>query len=167
MWPARRPDPGGRPALPAHPDRPRHVRTDGRLFALRPKVLELGYSYLSSLGPPEVALPHMEALVARVHESSSLCVLDGTEIAYVARVPTRRIMTVTITVGSRFPAYATSMGRVLLAGLPPAEVEAHIGGVELVPPTPKTITRPDRPSSLNERPLLTSTCATTSPGMTG
>lgn len=86
------------------------VRTDGRPFALRPKVLELGYSYLSSLGPPEVALPHMEALVARVHESSSLCVLDGTEIAYVARVPTRRIMTVTITVGSRFPAYATSMG---------------------------------------------------------
>jgi len=75
-----------------------YVRTDGRLFALRPRVLELGYSYLSSLGLPEVALPHMEALVARVHESSSLCVLDGDEIAYVARVPTRRIMTVAITV---------------------------------------------------------------------
>jgi IclR family pca regulon transcriptional regulator len=117
-----------------------YVRTDGRLFALRPRVLELGYSYLSSLGLPEVALPHMEPLVARVHESSSLCVLDGTEIAYVARVPTRRIMAVAITVGSRFPAYATSMGRVLLAGLDPDAVSANLAGTELRALTPNTIT---------------------------
>jgi len=121
-----------------------YVRTDGRLFALRPRVLELGYSYLSSLGLPEVALPHMEALVARVHESSSLCVLDGDEIAYVARVPTRRIMTVAITVGTRFPAYATSMGRVLLAALPPAALDAHLEAIELHKLTPRTITGLDK-----------------------
>lgn len=121
-----------------------YVRTDGRMFALRPRVLELGYAYLSSLGLPEVALPHMEALVARVHESSSLCVLDGDEIAYVARVPTRRIMTVAITVGTRFPAYATSMGRVLLAGLSPKDLDAHLSGAELTALTDKTITSPDK-----------------------
>ncbi len=121
-----------------------YVRTDGRLFALRPRVLELGYSYLSSLGLPEVALPHMEALVGQVHESSSLCVLDGREIAYVARVPTHRIMTVAITVGTRFPAYATSMGRVLLAGLRPAALDDYLADVEFTELTPKTIVRPDR-----------------------
>ncbi|MGH3744092.1 MAG: IclR family transcriptional regulator domain-containing protein [Mycobacteriales bacterium] len=120
-----------------------YVRTDGRLFALRPRVLELGYSYLSSLGLPEVALPHMESLVARVHESSSLSVLDGTAIAYVARVPTRRIMTVAITVGTRFPAYATSMGRVLLAGLAPEELDRHLQDAELTELTSKTITDVD------------------------
>lgn len=121
-----------------------YVRTDGRLFALRPRVLELGYSYLSSLGLPEVALPHMESLVAQVHESSSLCVLDGAEIVYVARVPTRRIMTVAITVGTRFPAYATSMGRVLLAALPPDALDARLRAGELAQLTPKTITRSDK-----------------------
>jgi IclR family pca regulon transcriptional regulator len=121
-----------------------YVRTDGRLFALRPRVLELGYAYLSGLGLPEVALPHMEALVARVHESSSLCVLDGMDIAYVARVPQHRIMTVAITVGTRFPAYATSMGRVLLAGLSPTALAAYLDAVEMTELTPKTITRPDR-----------------------
>ena len=93
-----------------------YVRTDGRLFALRPKILELGYSYLSSLSLPEVAMPHLEQLVEKVHESSSVSVLDGDEVVYVARVPTRRIMRIAIAVGTRFPAYATSMGRVLLAG---------------------------------------------------
>ncbi|MBS2963026.1 IclR family transcriptional regulator [Actinocrinis puniceicyclus] len=92
-----------------------YVRTDGRLFALRPKILELGYAYLSSLSLPEIALPHLEQLVERVHESTSVSVLDGDEVVYVARVPTKRIMTVAISVGTRFPAYATSMGRVLLA----------------------------------------------------
>jgi IclR family pca regulon transcriptional regulator len=121
-----------------------YVRTDGRLFALRPRVLELGYSYLSSLGLPEVALPHMESLVAQVHESSSLCVLDGTDIAYVARVPTHRIMTVAITVGTRFPAFATSMGRVLLAGLSSTALDDYLADAELAELTPKTITRPDR-----------------------
>ncbi|HEY7633274.1 MAG TPA: helix-turn-helix domain-containing protein, partial [Thermoleophilaceae bacterium] len=71
-------------------------------FSLRPRVLELGYAYLSSLSLPEVAMPHMETLVATVEESSSMSVLDGDSIVYVARVPTRRrIMTVAIAVGTR------------------------------------------------------------------
>lgn len=94
-----------------------YVRSDGRFYSLSPRVLELGYAYLSSLSLPEVAEPHLEGLVAEVNESSSVSVLDGADIVYVARVPTSRIMTVAISVGTRFPAYATSMGRVLLAGL--------------------------------------------------
>jgi IclR family pca regulon transcriptional regulator len=116
-----------------------YVRTDGRAFSLRPRVLELGYSYVSSIGLPEVAQPHMEALVAQVHESCSLSVLDGRDIVYVARVPTHRIMAVVITVGTRFPAYATSMGRVLLAGLAPDALDEYLSGAQLVALTPKTI----------------------------
>jgi IclR family pca regulon transcriptional regulator len=100
-----------------------YVRSDGRLFWLTPRVLELGHAYLSQLGLPEVAQPHLQALVERVHESSSVSVLDGEDVVYVARVPTAtRIMTVSISVGTRFPAAYTSMGRVLLAGLGDAEL---------------------------------------------
>jgi IclR family pca regulon transcriptional regulator len=108
-----------------------YMRTDGAKFALRPKVLELGYAYLSSLSLPELALPHMEQLVERTHESSSLCVLDGDEIVYVARVPTKRIMAVVIAVGTRFPAYATSMGRVLLAGRSDDFLDGFLASAEL------------------------------------
>jgi IclR family pca regulon transcriptional regulator len=117
-----------------------YMRTDGAKFALRPKVLELGYSYLSSLSLPELALPHMEQLVERVHESSSLCVLDGDEIVYVARVPTRRIMAVVIAVGTRFPAYATSMGRVLLAGRSDDWLDGFLSSADLRGLTPRTLT---------------------------
>jgi IclR family pca regulon transcriptional regulator len=112
-------------------------------FALTPRVLELGYAFLSSLTLPEVAQPHLEQLAARVQESSSVSVLDGDEIVYVARVPTRRIMAVAISVGTRFPAYATSMGRVLLAALPPAERREALGRAELRPMTASTITSRD------------------------
>ena len=114
---ADRRHPGHRAALPAHP------RAAGLRPVRRPvlradaAVLELGYAYLSGLTLAEVAEPHLEALVAEVNESSSVSVLDGDDIVYVARVPVSRIMTVAISVGTRFPAYATSMGRVLLAGL--------------------------------------------------
>jgi IclR family transcriptional regulator, pca regulon regulatory protein len=117
-----------------------YVRTDGRLFSLRPRILELGYAYLSSIALPDVAQPHMESLAAAVHESCSLSMIDGNDVVYVARVPTRRIMTVAINVGTRFPAYATSMGRVLLAALGPAEFEDYLGRAELRSLTPKTIT---------------------------
>ncbi|MFR9780088.1 IclR family transcriptional regulator [Micromonospora sp. MS34] len=119
-----------------------YMRTDGRLFSLRPRILELGYAYLSSLSLPEVAMPHMEALVARVHESCSMSVLDGDEVVYVARVPTKRIMTVGISVGTRFPAYATSMGRVLLAAQPPGWLDDHLATAKLRPLTRRTITDP-------------------------
>jgi IclR family transcriptional regulator, pca regulon regulatory protein len=112
---------------------------DGR-FSLRPRVLELGYAYLSSLSLPEVAQPHMEALVAKVNESSSISVLDDTDIVYVVRVPTRRIMSITLAVGTRLPAYATSMGRVLLAGLPDGELDARLERITIKPLTGRTVT---------------------------
>jgi IclR family pca regulon transcriptional regulator len=117
-----------------------YVRQSGGRFALTPRVLELGYAYLSSLTLPELAQPHLEALVARVHESSSVSILDGHDVVYVARVPTRRIMSVSISVGTRFPAYATSMGRVLLAGLPEAERTARLAAAGLRALTPATET---------------------------
>ncbi|HEV7707889.1 MAG TPA: IclR family transcriptional regulator C-terminal domain-containing protein, partial [Asanoa sp.] len=116
-----------------------YVRTDGRLFSLSPRVLELGYAYLSSMSLPEVAEVHLEALVAEVNESSSVSVLDGPDVVYVARVPTSRIMTVTINVGTRFPAYATSMGRVLLAGLPDDDLAAYFDAVAIDRLTARTI----------------------------
>jgi IclR family pca regulon transcriptional regulator len=121
-----------------------YVRTDGKLFTLRPRILELGYAYLSSIALPDVAQPHLEHLTATVHESCSLSVLDNGEIIYVARVPTRRIMTVAINVGTRFPAYATSMGRVLLAALPPADLEHYLTTTHLEHLTPKTISDPTK-----------------------
>jgi IclR family transcriptional regulator, pca regulon regulatory protein len=117
-----------------------YMRTEGGKFALRPKILELGYAYLSSLSLPELALPHMEQLVERVHESSSMCVLDGDEIVYVARVPTKRIMAVVIAVGTRFPAYATSMGRVLLAGHSDDWLDGYLASAQLQQLTPHTTT---------------------------
>lgn len=117
-----------------------YVNFDGKLFSLRPRVLELGFAYLSSLTLTDVAQPHMEALVAKINESSSISVLDDTDIVYVVRVPTRRIMTITIAVGTRLPAYATSMGRVLLAGLEPAELEERLARIELRPLTARTVT---------------------------
>ncbi len=119
-----------------------YMRSDGSRFALRPKVLELGYAYLSSLTLPEVAMPHLEQLVEQVHESSSVSELDGNDVVYIARVPTKRIMTVTISVGTRFPAYATSMGRVLLAAQPEDRLEAYLGATSLDGLTGHTITNP-------------------------
>jgi IclR family transcriptional regulator, pca regulon regulatory protein len=112
-------------------------------FSLRPRVLELGYAYLSSLTLPEVAQPHMEALVAQVNESCSISVLDDTDVVYVARVPTRRIMSITLAVGARLPAFVTSMGRVLLAGLSEDELEERLARIEIVSLTSRTVTDKD------------------------
>ncbi|PVZ57071.1 IclR family transcriptional regulator domain-containing protein [Arthrobacter sp. H-02-3] len=121
-----------------------YVRTDGKIFALTAKVLQLGYAYLSGLSLPQLAQPHLEELSLELGESTSAAVLEGTDIAYVARVSTRRIMTVGITVGTRFPAYATSMGRVLLAALPPAQLDEYLAAAEIRPLTPGAIgTRAD------------------------
>src|SRR5215218_2039517 len=103
-----------------------HVRSDGRRFSLTPRVLALGWSYLSSLNLWEIAQPLMEDLVEQTGESCSAATLDLPDIVYVARVPTRRIMTISLGVGSRLPAHATSMGRVLLADLPDDELDAYL-----------------------------------------
>ena len=98
-----------------------YVASDGRDFRLTARVLQLGYSYLSGLTLPELAQPHLEELSRRLDESTSASVLDGDAIVYVARVPTRRIMNAAITIGTRFPAEITSMGRVLLASGPESD----------------------------------------------
>ena len=103
-----------------------YVRTRDGTFALTPRVLELGMTYVQSLGLWEVARPHMEALVARTGESSSVAQLDGSDIVYVARVAVPKIITLRVSIGTRFPALATSLGKVLLAGLPPAELDATL-----------------------------------------
>jgi len=117
-----------------------YVHNNGGRFSLRPKTLELGYSYLSSLSLPEVAMPHLEELAEKVRESSSVSELDGEDVVYIARVPTKRIMRVTISVGTRFPAYATSMGRVLLAAQPGDWLEKYLTSVNLRYLTGHTIT---------------------------
>jgi IclR family transcriptional regulator, pca regulon regulatory protein len=98
-----------------------YVESDGRLFALSPRILDLGFAYLSSMPIWNLAEPAMEALADQVKESCSAAVLDGTDIVYVLRVPTRKIMKMALGVGSRLPAYCTSLGRMLLAGLPDDE----------------------------------------------
>jgi len=87
-------------------------------------------------------MPHLEQLVEQVHESSSVSELDGDAVIYIARVPTKRIMTVTISVGTRFPAYVTSMGRVLLAAQPPDRLDAYLEATSLRGLTGHTITNP-------------------------
>jgi IclR family pca regulon transcriptional regulator len=115
----------------------------GRTFTLTPRVLELGFSYLSALSIPEVVQPHLERLSREVDESVSAAVLDGRDIVYIARVPTRRIMSVRITIGTRFPAFATSMGRVLLAGMPDAALEELLAASALPSLTERTVTDAD------------------------
>ena len=117
-----------------------YVRADGRLFVLTPRVLELGFSYLSGLALPEIVGPHLEQLSRRLNESASASVLDDGDIVYIARVPARRIMTVSITVGTRFPAHATSMGRVLLAGLGDDDLERYLSSIARTALTESTIT---------------------------
>jgi IclR family transcriptional regulator, pca regulon regulatory protein len=98
-------------------------QAEGSGFELTPRVLDLGMSYVLSRGLWEVARPHMEALVARTRESSSIAQLDGSDIVYVARVAVPKIVTLSVTIGTRFPAMQTSLGKVLLAALPLAEAE--------------------------------------------
>jgi IclR family pca regulon transcriptional regulator len=117
-----------------------HVHSDGKHFSLTPRVLSLGWAYLASLNLPELATPMMESLVEQTRESCSMATLDPPDIVYVARVPTRRIMTVALGVGARLPAHATSMGRVLLAGLDDEELERFLDETALERYTESTIT---------------------------
>ncbi|MCZ9306448.1 helix-turn-helix domain-containing protein [Corynebacterium sp. c8Ua_181] len=120
-----------------------YARTDGAEFWLTPRVLELGYSYLSSLGLPEIAQPHLRELSTKLDESCSVSVLDRDTVVYVARTAAHRIMATNITIGTRFPAHATSMGQVLLANLPPAQLDEFLAHTELEQVTSHTLTTPD------------------------
>jgi IclR family transcriptional regulator, pca regulon regulatory protein len=102
------------------------VRSSGGAFQLTPKVLTLGMAYVGSLGLWDIARPHLETLVARTGESSSMAQLDGSDIVYVARVAVPRIIALRVEIGTRFPAVLTSQGKVLLAALPPEELAATL-----------------------------------------
>ncbi len=120
-----------------------YVTNDGRRFELTSKVLDLGYAYLSSLQLGELAQPAMELLSEQVHESVSAAVLDGDEIVYVARVPTTRIMSITLTLGSRLPALTTSLGRVLIADLGDDEIDKRLADAAVEARTASTKTDRD------------------------
>ena len=118
-------------------------------YELTPRVLDLGMSYVLSRGLWEIARPHMEALVARTRESTSIAQLDGSDIVYVARVAVPKIVTLAVTIGTRFPAVQTSLGKVLLAALPPAEAERV-----LAEPSRSGITPPWRPDAAERAAVL-------------
>ena len=117
-----------------------YATTDGKMWRLTARVLDLGHSYLASLGLPEIVADHLDRVAQAVHESASAAVLDGDDIVYVARVESRKIMRVQITVGTRFPAYVTSMGRVLLADLDASDAERILRASERRAQTPHTTT---------------------------
>lgn len=119
-----------------------YVKADGRQFRLTPRILDLGFAYLSSQPLWHLAEPAMQRLAAEVGESCSMAVLDGADIVYLLRVPARRLMSINLGVGSRLPAYCTSMGRVLLGGLPLEERQALLGSSPLPARTPHTETSP-------------------------
>ncbi|MFI2031777.1 IclR family transcriptional regulator domain-containing protein [Streptomyces buecherae] len=119
-----------------------YVAAEAGRFRPTPRVLALGYPPLSRTTLAEIAAPHLKTLVQRVHDSASLAVLDGDDIRYTARVATGRVMSVNITLGTRFPAYATSMGRVLLADLPADERHGHLARARPRALTPHTRTDP-------------------------
>jgi IclR family transcriptional regulator, pca regulon regulatory protein len=121
-----------------------YVDADGRYFTLTAKILDLGFAYLTSMPFWNLAEPVMEELVERVHESCSAAVLNGSEIVYVLRVPTHKIMTINLSIGSRLPAFCTSMGRVLLAALDDDKLDAVLDAHPLEARTPRTIV--DKPA---------------------
>ena len=116
-----------------------YVERSRQVYKLRTQILRLGFSYLSSSSVVEAARPVLERITEALHESSSMSMLDGGEIVYVARSAASRVLAAGLSVGSRLPAYCTSMGRVLLASLPDPELEAYFRGLKPKAYTPKTI----------------------------
>ena len=117
-----------------------YVGVQGRKFLLRPKIVTLGSAYLNSVRVEEIIQPILREIVAQDGDSASLAVLDGDDILYLANSAAKRLVRLTAGVGTRFPAYATSMGRILLADLPPEELDGYLARVDLKPLTPATIT---------------------------
>lgn len=125
-----------------------YVRSVNGRFQLAPRVLDIGYAYLSSLNVQSIAQPYLEEFSERLGEASSVSVLDDTDVVYVARVPAKRIMTVSIGLGSRFPAFQTSMGRVLLAELADEDIVDLMARSDRSRTTPHTV---DSAEALLER----------------
>ena len=118
-----------------------YVEHSRQVYRLKTQVLQLGFSFLSSSSVVEAARPVLEKITDALHESSSMSMLDGGQIVYVARSAASRVLAAGLSVGSRLPAYCTSMGRVLLASLPDAELDAYLRDLKPKPYTPKTIVK--------------------------
>lgn len=127
-----------------------YVTRRGRAFLLRPKVLELGAAYLESMDIEHLTKTHLEDLARRTGDSAALSVLDGNDIVYVARTSVRTLVRLEAHVGSRFPAHVTSMGRVLLAGLPAARLDQYFRTQKFTAFTDSTVTDPKRVRQLIE-----------------
>lgn len=121
-----------------------YVTRRGRSFLLRPKVLELGAAYLESMDIEHLTQTHLEELARQTGDSAALSVLDGNDIVYVARTSVRTLVRLEAHVGSRFPAHVTSMGRVLLAGLPPERLDQYFRTQKFAAFTDQTVTDPKR-----------------------
>lgn len=120
-----------------------YVITDGKYFRLTARILDLGYAYLSSFPLPKIAERFLEQVTLETKESSSASVLEGFDIVYVARVQTRRIMSISLSVGSRLPAFCTSMGRVLLAQIPEQMLERYLQSATFSKFTERTVCNAD------------------------
>ena len=127
-----------------------YIMRSGRSFLLRPKVLELGAAYLESMNIEGLTKTHLEELARKTGDSAALCVLDGSETVYVARASVRTLVRLEAHVGSRFPVYATSTGRVLLAGLSPERLERYFRSARLVALTDRTVVDPGKLRQLIE-----------------
>jgi len=125
-----------------------YVIRSGRTFLLRPKVLELGAAYLQAMDVESLTRNHLEDLAQRTGDSAALSVLDGAEIVYIARASVRTLLRLEAHVGSRFPAYPTSMGRVLLAGLNPEGLRKYFEQATFPALTERTITQKTKLSKL-------------------
>ncbi|OWY05299.1 IclR family transcriptional regulator [Thioclava sp. NG1] len=119
-----------------------YAEYDGKFFTLTPKVLRLGMGALASLPLPQIVQPWLDQLTDRIGQSCSVSILDGTEIVYLARAAQRRVMSIGLMPGSRLPAHCTSMGRVLLAALPPEDARAAVEASDLTPRTAYSLTDP-------------------------
>ncbi len=115
---------------------------DGKFFSLTPKILRIGHAWLSATPLPVLLQPHLDQLSERVGHSASASILDNTEIVYIARAAQKRVMSINLMPGSRLPAYSASMGRVLLAALSDAEVDAILAASQMKAHTPRTLTDP-------------------------
>lgn len=116
---------------------------DGKFFTLKPRVLRLGTACLATMPLPQLVQPQLDALSEQLGESSSVSILDGTDIVYVARAAQKKVMSIALMPGSRLPAYCTSMGRVLLAALSGDEARALLSSAPLPARTPHTLTAPE------------------------
>lgn len=116
---------------------------DGKFFTLTPRVLRLGTACLATMPLPQIVQPFLDELSERVGQSSSVSILDGSEIVYIARAAQKRVMSIALMPGSRLPAYCTSMGRILLAALPEAEARRILGSGPLPRRTARTLTDPE------------------------